>query len=174
MDLAWTTMNSAISDLLGLRVAPTDLTLMQMMLRATLVFVWGIIIVRLGDRRLLGRNAGFDMLLVVILGSVLSRAINGQSAFFPTLGVSGFLVLLHHLVAWLASRSDRFSKWVKGLPQLLVVDGEVREKELKRSRFTTEDLEENLRLNGNVGSVRQVRCARLERNGSVSVVRREP
>jgi uncharacterized membrane protein YcaP (DUF421 family) len=162
------------SDLLGLHSGPANLTFIQMGCRGIVVMIWGIVIVRLGDRRLLGRNAGFDMLLVVILGSVLSRGVNGQAAFWPTLGASGLLVLLHHLLGLAASRSNAISRLLKGLPRILVHDGKLNGREMKRSKITADDLDENLRLNGNVGSLSEVVEARLERNGSVSVVRKEP
>src|SRR5882724_440448 len=154
---------------LGLHTDSADLTFLQMTMRAIIVFFWGIFIIRLGDGRLLGRNAGFDMLLVVALGSVLSRGINGQSAFFPTLGVSGVLVLLHHLLAWLAAYSDRVSRILKGVPRILVSQGHPNQREMHRSKITKDDLEENLRLNGNVGRLANVAEARLERNGNISV-----
>lgn len=157
--------------LLGLHAEPANLSWGQMSARAVIVFIWGIIIVRAGDRRLLGRNAGFDMLLVVILGSVLSRGINGQAAFFPTLGVSAVLVCLHHLLAVATLHSDFLSRLVKGRPRTLVKAGAIDPPEMRRARFTRDDLEENLRLNGNVADITQVREARLERDGSVSVVK---
>jgi uncharacterized membrane protein YcaP (DUF421 family) len=156
---------------LGLHAEPGQLTFLQMTVRATVVFIWGVILVRLGDRRLLGKNAGFDVLLVVVLGSVLSRAINGQSAFFPTLGVSGVLILLHHGLALAASRSDRISQLLKGMPVLLVKDGRIDEAALKGSRMSRDDLDENVRLNGNVSVDGDIKEARLERNGTISVVK---
>ncbi len=140
--------------------------------RAFIVFAWGILIVRLGERRLLGRNAGFDMLLIVILGSVLSRAVNGQSSFFPTLGVSAVLVLFHYFVSVLTFRSDFLSRWIKGRAHPLVKNGKLDEKELRDARITYDDLLENLRLNGNVAGTKDVAEAVLERDGSVSVVRK--
>ena len=120
-------------NLLGLHRDPASLTFLQMSARGVIVLLWGILLVRLGDRRLLGRNAGFDLLLIVVLGSVLSRGVNGQAAFLPTLGASGVLVLLHHLLAWTASRSDWFSKLIKGRPRVLVKNGEANAQELRRS-----------------------------------------
>mgnify|MGYP001556992334 FL=1 len=40
------------------------------------------------------------------------------------------------------------------------------------SRISPDDLDENLRLNGNVSEIREIKEARLERNGTISVVRR--
>src|ERR1700709_2641085 len=103
-------MVTVVNDWLGLQRGPTVLSLLQMSLRGAVVLLWGIFIVRIGDGRLLGRNAGFGMLLVVILGWVLSRGVKGQPAFFATMGVGAVLVLNHHALAFVASRSDLISR----------------------------------------------------------------
>jgi uncharacterized membrane protein YcaP (DUF421 family) len=41
-----------------------------------------------------------------------------------------------------------------------------------RSKITNDDLDENLRLHGNIASPADVAEARLERNGAVSVVKK--
>ncbi len=160
-----------VRTVLGLGVAPGDLALRQMAARAFVVFVFAVFLARVADRRILGHNAGFDIMLLVVLGSVLSRAINGEAAFFPTLGASAVLVGLHHIIASLALRSHWFSGLLKGKARTLVRDGKVDDQALGETKFTREDLDENLRLNGGVDDVAQVAEARLERNGTVSVVK---
>lgn len=165
------TINSWLDRILGLSVDSHDLTFGNMSARAIVVFALAVILVRLADRRFLGRNAGFDAMLGVILGSVLSRGVNGQASFFPTLGVSAVLVFLHHLLASASFHSHWFSRLVKGNCRVLVRDGQVDAEELEKFKITQDDLLENLRLNGNVGGAETVKEARLERNGEVSVVK---
>lgn len=157
--------------LLGLSLAADDLGFSHMGWRAVVVFCFGVILARVADRRMLGHNAGFDIMLLVVLGSVLSRAINGQAAFFPTLVASAVLVALHHAVATLAFHSHWFSELVKGRARVLVREGKVDRTALERAKITADDLDENLRLNGSVDRTEDVAEARLERNGSVSVVK---
>ena len=157
---------------LGLHVAPENLTLLQMVARTVVVFIFGVILVRVADRRFLGRSAGFDMLLGVVLGSVLSRAINGSAAFFPTLAACAVLVGLHHVLGTLTCRFHFFSDLVKGNAQVLVRNGRTDPAAMRANKISSDDLEENLRLNGNVAHAGEVGEARLERNGQVSVVRR--
>lgn len=159
-----------MDSLLGLHTPPADLTLLQMSARTVVVFCVGVALFRLADRRFIGYNAGFDLLLGVVLGSVLSRAVNGQASFFPTLAVSALLVFLHHVLNRLACRFHWVSKLAKGNALCLVRNREIVPGALRQAQMTTDDLEENLRLNGRVDSVSQVREARLERNGSVSVL----
>ena len=158
--------------LLGLDLDATELAFGQMAWRGFVVFSFAIVLVRMGARRLLAHAAGFDIMVAIVLGSVLSRAINGQAPFFPTLGVSVLLVALHHLLATLAFHSHWISERVKGRARILVRDGKINRDEMSHSKITMDDLDENLRLHGNVREISDVAEARLERNGAVSVVKR--
>jgi uncharacterized membrane protein YcaP (DUF421 family) len=157
--------------LLGLEVSAQHLTFLQMALRSVIVFIIGVAMVRVADRRFMGRNAAFDVLLGIVLGSVLSRAVNGQAPFFPTLGASAVLIALHRLLGWIASRSSWVSTLVKDKPVVVIRNGRLQEGELARHNLTEDDLQENLRLNGNVDGVAAIKEARLERNGVISVVK---
>jgi uncharacterized membrane protein YcaP (DUF421 family) len=139
--------------------------------RSVIVFCAAIVLARVADRRFMGRNACFDFMLGVILGSVLSRGINGQASFLPTLGASALLVLLHHLVGTAAFHSHRFSQWVKGREYFLIRDGKIDERAMRRNKITYDDLCENLRLNGNINDIADVVEARLERNGNISIIK---
>ena len=68
--------------LLGLGSEPKDLTFFQISLRGVIVFLATLIMVRLGHKRSLSRKTAFDAVLIVILASMISRAINGSAAFF--------------------------------------------------------------------------------------------
>lgn len=161
---------SWFSDVLGLDISPADLSLTQMAARAVVVLLASLLMVRCAGRRFLGRNAGFDVVLAIILGSVVSRAINGQAAFFPTLGAGFVLCLFHRVLAVAGCRSHLMSRLLKGRDHLLIRDGRIDHAALRRAEFSEDDLLENLRLRGNVGSPQEVVEARLERNGQISVV----
>jgi uncharacterized membrane protein YcaP (DUF421 family) len=167
----WESLKETADRVLGLSLQAHDLGFGHMVARALIVFCFGVLLARLGDRRMLGHNAGFDIMLLVVLGSVLSRGINGQAAFFPSLGASAVLVLLHDILGRLALHWHGFSVLVKGRPRVLVRDGRLMDDELRRNKITHDDLDENLRLNGSVNGAGDVAEARLERNGNISVVK---
>jgi uncharacterized membrane protein YcaP (DUF421 family) len=160
-----------VSHTLGLDVLSADLAFSHMAWRALVVAVWSLVLLNLAHKRFLGRNSGSDILVGVVLGSVLSRAINGQAAFFPTLGVCAVLVLLHRALMAAAFHSHRISLLAKGRDYVLVRNGKIDWREMRRSRITEDDLLENLRINGNVGRIADVSEARLERNGTISVTK---
>lgn len=72
-----------------------------------------LLMVRLSSRRSLAEKTAFDAILLVILASVLSRAINGSATFFASIGASFVLVFLHRFFAWIAGRSHTFGKLIK-------------------------------------------------------------
>ena len=79
-----------LQSMLGPDGQPKELTLLQLCARAFIVFVLGLAMVRIGDRRSLSEKTGFDTLFLVLIGAVLARAINGSAAFLTTIGCAFF------------------------------------------------------------------------------------
>lgn len=158
---------------LGVDTPPQDFSTLQLCLRATLIYLAGWAILRIGGNRFLGRETAFDIVLGFVLGSALSRAINGSGALFQTIAAAALLVGLHHLLAWATFRSHRFGEIMKGRPEALIRDGEVIQEGLRRHRISPGDLDEALRLHAHVDDPAQVKEARFERNGDISIVKRE-
>jgi uncharacterized membrane protein YcaP (DUF421 family) len=163
---AWT----AFCHALGIGLTGQDLSASQMGLRAMVVYLAWLAAVRFADKRLLGKYSPFDVVLAVILGAVLGRAINGSTPFFETMGAGAVLVGMHWLFALLSARSHAFGKLVKGEERVLVWNGEVRRSEMRKSHLSERDLLEMLRLNGKVADPADVAAAYLERNGEISVL----
>jgi len=163
---------SAFDRALGAHVSANNLSIGQIVLRAIFVLMVWLIIVRLADRRLLGKYSAFDVVLAVMLGSVLSRAINGSAPLWGTLAAAAVLVAMHWVLSFLSFRWHAFGHLVKGLPRTLIVDGKVYEDELRRNFITSHDLGEMLRLQGRIDDPAQARLATLERNGQISAIPR--
>ena len=144
----------------------------QMVCRGILIFFYTLFLVRFGGRRIFGKTTSFDIVLGVILGSTLSRALTANASFFPTLAVTAVLVVLHRLLGRLAQHSQAIASLIKGSEVRLVEDGQIREEDLKKANLTVHDLMECLRLNGGTMNVEDVKAAYLERSGDVSVVSR--
>lgn len=160
---------------LGLDAAsPRDYNVLQSCLRAAIVYVAGMVILRAGEHRSLRRGGVFDVVLAFVLGSVLSRAINGSATILPTLGVMVLLVAMHRLIAAAAFRYHRLGSLFKGDANILVKDGEIDERALRRFSISRGDLEEGLRLH-EILRPEQVQEAWIERNGDISAIsRKEP
>jgi uncharacterized membrane protein YcaP (DUF421 family) len=160
-----------IKEMLGLDLKPEDLSTLQVCVRGLVVFVYAIILVRLGAKRFLARMTAIDAILGFILASTLSRAINGAAPFVSSLAVCITLVLVHRLLSWMAVRSKLVGNFVKGHEQILIEDGNLDEKTMRKHLISEADLAEELRLNGSISSPKEVKQATLERSGHISVIK---
>jgi uncharacterized membrane protein YcaP (DUF421 family) len=140
------TFSQLLQTLLGIGVEPKQLTFLQVSVRGVIVFTVALIMVRLSNKRSLAEKTAFDAVLVVIIGSMLARVINGSAAFFPTLGSGFVLVLLHRLFGITAYNSHAFGTLLKGRPAVLVQNGRLQRKNMLWNHITEHDLEEDMRL----------------------------
>jgi hypothetical protein len=166
------TLWNSFETLLGLSVEPKDLTFVQISLRGIIVFLATLAMIRLGHKRSLSHKTPFDAVLLVILASVLSRAINGSAAFFSTIGGGLVLVLLHRAFAHLAYYSHGFGILVKGKPDTIVRDGQCDFQMMRRNHVSPHDLEEDMRLDAHIDDLSKVRLARVERSGDISFIKK--
>jgi uncharacterized membrane protein YcaP (DUF421 family) len=166
MDNLWEVLRWA----LGIGIAPLDLSILQVCLRAVTIYLGGLLILRIGENRFLGKFTAFDIILGFILGGILSRAINGSGPLAPTLAATTLLVVLHFLLARTAFHSRRFGALVKGDAVLLVRDGEILWDGMHRMSLSERDLRQALRLKAHLVDLSHVQEARFERNGDISVI----
>lgn len=143
----------------------------QMCARAVLISIYAIFLLHLSARRTLGNGTVMDIVVAVVIGSALSRALTGNALLLPTLAATAVLIALHSLIAAVAVRANWFSLAVKGRSTRLVERGKVDWRKANRALIGEHDLDEELCLQG-VSGVENVEAAHLERNGKISVVRR--
>jgi uncharacterized membrane protein YcaP (DUF421 family) len=161
-------------DPLGLALKPDQLTFTHMSLRAFVVFVAMLAMVRLSHRRFLARLSAFDAIVGFVLASTLSRAINGSASFWPTLACGFVIIAMHRLLTALAFRFPRFGDWIKGRPDVLVQSGRADAQRMRAHGISHDDVLEEARLNAGVDHISGIERATLERNGQVSVLPKRP
>jgi len=165
------TFSQSIGALLGLGVEPKELTFLQVSLRGVIVFIVTLVMVRLSSKRSLAEKTAFDAALIVIIASVLARAINGSAPFFPTLGIGFILVLLHRLLGLAAYYSHGFGILIKGKPAVLVQNGRLQRKNMRLNHISEHDLEEDMRLDAATEDLSKIKIARIERSGDISFIK---
>jgi uncharacterized membrane protein YcaP (DUF421 family) len=151
---------------------PMEITWWQMSIRAAIIFFYGLILLRVAGQRAFGRHSALDIVLTVLIGSNLSRAMTGGSPFLPTMAGTGALVLLYYGSIHLTQRSDLAGLVLKGERKILVRDGVADPAMMRRVGISDRDLRESLRAEG-VDELSDVKVASLERGGHVSVVKRK-
>jgi uncharacterized membrane protein YcaP (DUF421 family) len=163
---------SQISAWLGLSLEPKDLTFMQISLRGVVVFIASLAMIRLGSKRALAQKTAFDAVLIIILASVLARAVNGSASFFPTLGGSFVIVLLHRFLAFLARRWHKLGVLVKGEPVVILRNGRLDHAAMRRNHISEHDFEEDMRLRAETQDRSKIESAWVERCGDISFIKK--
>jgi len=156
--------------LFGLGAYAENAGAVSIALRVVLVYAAALVLVRLGNKRFLSEATAFDVIVAIMLGSIMSRALDGSSPFGPTVLVAAVLIGLHWLFSVLAYHTSWFGTLVKGEPVLLIRDGEMQRPGMRRGSITEADLTQALRLQTNQSDPGKVKRAYLERNGQISVV----
>jgi len=167
------TFSELLQSLLGISTEPKELTFLQVSVRGVVVFIATLVMVRLSSKRSLAEKTAFDAVLVVIIGSMLSRAINGSAAFLPTLGSGFVLVLLHRLFGLTAFYSHAFGIVLKGKPAVLVQNGRLQHKNMLWNHISEHDLQEDMRLEAKTDDLSKIKTARVERSGDISFIKTE-
>ncbi|MFC5270665.1 DUF421 domain-containing protein [Adhaeribacter terreus] len=158
-------------DFLNALIGPDskDILWWQMGLRGILVFLLTLFMVRYGDHRIFGKSTALDIVLGIILGSILSRAITGNSPFYATVFTAILLVGFHWLLAMVAFHIKGFGKYVKGQETQLIKDGNLLWKEMEREKVSLNDLYEACRKD-KMEDLKNVKDAYFERSGEISLI----
>ncbi len=146
---------------------------MDIVLRAVVAYLFILLLTRAVGRRELGTLEPFDLILLVTIGDLVQQGVT-QNDFSVTgavlaVGTIGVLTVVFSYLPW---RFKVLRPILEGVPSILVEDGDVVEKNLKRHRLTREEVAAAARME-NIASLSQVRWAVLETNGQVSFIKKE-
>jgi len=145
---------------------------LHFVLRAVIVYVFLLILLRCTGKRQVGQMAPFDLVLLLVLSNAVQNSMNGgDNSITGGMLLSVTLVALNWVVAWLTYRSKRLEALIEGRPVILIHGGHIDDKALYEVKMTRHELEAALRSQGCAGP-EDVRFAVLENNGTVSVIPR--
>lgn len=148
----------------------TQLNILQMSLRAIVVFFVALLLIRFTGMRAFGIKSAFDTCIIIMLGAILSRAVVGASPFIPTIIASAFLVIVHKIIARASVNNQFISHLVKGKPLSLYKDGIINGENLKKCAVSYGDIMEEIRRNINQNSLENIEEIYMERTGEISVI----
>lgn len=149
------------------------LTPLQMGIRGAIIFVVALALIRFTGRRAFGQGSTFDTVISILLGAILSRSVVVPDTFFAPVVAAFVICFLHFIFALISTYSHTFGKLVKGNEKLLFRDGRYNTKNMRTSFITERDLQEGIRKAGNVEDETKIKEAWLERDGSISVIKKE-
>jgi uncharacterized membrane protein YcaP (DUF421 family) len=138
--------------------------------RAVIVFFAIFFITRVVGRRELSTMEPFDLILLIVTGDLVQQGVT-QSDYSLTgaLTVIATIALLTVALSYVNFKVPRLRPVLEGEPLVLVQDGEIIERNLRRERITVEELLAGARQQ-QIASLAQVRFAVLETNGAISFI----
>lgn len=145
----------------------------QSFLRGTATYLGAFFLFRIVGRREAGGLSTNDILVVVLAVQALGVGLTGAETDLA----DGFVVVAT-ILFWtvvldaLAYFFPRLRPLIKSTPSLLVENGKLQKRAMRRELMEIDELLSHLRLHG-VESLDQVERAYLEPNGMISVVRRD-
>jgi uncharacterized membrane protein YcaP (DUF421 family) len=147
---------------------------MDIVVRAFLAFLFIFLLTRLIGRRELSTLEPFDLLLLVVVGDLLQQGVTQNDLSFTGLvlavGTFGLLTLAMSYAGW---RFPRVRPLLEPEPLILVEDGKVIERNLRKERITPEEVAGEARLQ-KISSLDEVQWALLESGGRISFIPKSP
>lgn len=136
--------------------------------RAVMLFLFGYLLMRLAGRRISGRWAALDIIVSVIVGSSLSRAITGNAPVLGTMAAMAVIVALHAFFAQLSARSQIMARALEGKAIVLGRRGRLYEGRMKVNSISHIDIEEAMRRS-KVTSRNEMDRVILEPSGEIHI-----
>src|SRR5918995_1889200 len=147
---------------------------MDIVLRATVIFLALYILVRLMGKRELGQMTPFELIVLVVIGDLIQQGVT-QNDFSLTAAIIAISTIAFWalVMSWASYLWPRAERLLEGEPRVIVRDGEVLEGNLRRDRLTRSEIESEMRLAG-ISRLADVAWAIVEPRGKISFISRAP
>ena len=142
------------------------------LLRTALVYALLLLAMRLLGKRQLGELELSELVVTVLVADIAVRPIVEESApFFRSLAPLLILFGCEYLISVMSLHSAKLRIMLFGKPSVLIKQGRINQREMKRNRFTLDELMQELRNQG-VQDIQAVDYAVLETSGVMNLLLR--
>lgn len=145
---------------------------MDIVIRATCMFIVVYLLLRLLGKRELGQLTPFEFITLVVMGDLIQQGVTQTdfSLIGATLAIATF-AFWGVVLSWVTYLFPRAEKILDGEARVLIRNGKLLDQNLKRDRLTRREIESEMRLAG-IASIDDVAWALLETNGKMSFLQR--
>lgn len=140
------------------------------LIRTIIIFVSLVVSVRIMGKRQLGELEPAELVVAILIADLASHPL--QDPGTPLIyGLVPVITLLccEVLISAVVLKSVKFRLLICGKPSILIRNGKIDQKEMKKNRFTVDELSEELRRK-DITDISVVQYAILETDGTVSTV----
>jgi uncharacterized membrane protein YcaP (DUF421 family) len=145
---------------------------MDIVLRTVAVFAFLLVLTRIIGRRELSSLEPFDLILLIVLGDAVQQGLTQDDySLTGAFLVIGTFAILQVLVSWIGFRFPGTRTILEGEPIIIIEDGKLIERNLKRERLTHDEIAEEAR-NQQIAHISEVRWGVLETTGKISFIKK--
>jgi uncharacterized membrane protein YcaP (DUF421 family) len=143
---------------------------MDIALRAIFLYAFVVLLIRVMGRRELSSLSAVDLVLLIVLGDAIQQGLTQDDY-----SVTGAVIAVSTIAAvqvgssYLSFRSRRVRRILEGEPIVIVQDGKLIERNMRRERVTEDEVGEEMRAQ-QIASVEDVAWGILESDGNMSFI----
>ncbi len=143
--------------------------MLTIFVRSALLFIAAVAAMRAMGKRQVGQLQPYELVVVIMIAELAATPMGslGTPLLYGLLPMAA-LIVCHGILTALCMRFERFRLLIDGQPTVLIRNGVLCEKQLRKSAVTLNDLMEALRTGG-IQDPSQVGTAVLETAGNVTV-----
>lgn len=147
--------------------------MLDFVIRAVIMYVMALVMIRLLGKRALGELGPFDFVVMTGVGhTVVSVALDRSIPYYEGLIILATLAGLEYIMGILALKSQSLSNIIIGKPVVLIENGRIIRENLAREKCNVDDLMQELRKQG-IRDIDEVERGILESCGGFSVILKE-
>ena len=140
--------------------------------RSIFLYIIVLVVMRLMGKRELGQLQPFEFVIAIMIADLAATPIANSgipitNGIIPILG----LLVMNLIISLCNMKSMKLRAFLCGKPSILIYRGKIDEYQLKKERFTINELQERLREN-NIMNLGDVEYAILETSGQINVIQK--
>ncbi|MDZ5471500.1 DUF421 domain-containing protein [Bacillus sp. 31A1R] len=133
--------------------------------KAIVIVFGGVLVLRVAGRKSISQLTVAQTVMMVAVGSLIIQPVNHRN-IWVTLLITFIMVLTLIIIEFLALKFDKLESFFYSKSIMIIENGQMNEKNMKKLRLTVDMLEVRLRLHG-VISINDVQWATIESNGQL-------
>jgi len=144
---------------------------MDSVISAAIAYVFLRLTIGLLGRRSLGQLGPFELVLLIVIGGAVQRALVGDDPSLTNAAlIVATLIGLELFVSLVVRRSRLFDRLLRGVPLIVVENGRPLARRMHRAQLSEKDVLAAARRHHGLTSIEEVKFAILETSGEISIV----
>ncbi|WP_391119166.1 DUF421 domain-containing protein [Psychrobacillus sp. L3] len=138
---------------------------MDLVWKTIIILVVGMVLLKIGGRRSISQMTVPHTIIMIMLGTLLIHPVKSKG-LLSTIGISSLLILSLIFIEFIELKFHRLESIISGKAIIIIENGIINERSLKKLRLTVDKLETHLRQLG-ITTISDVEYATLEVNGQL-------